>query len=261
MSNELATQQDNNNSFSFFNIEQFNTMQRVAGMFANSELVPEMYRITAKNPKEKAIANCIIAIEMAHRIGTSPLMIMQNLTPIHGKPAWASKFLIATVNTCGRFNPMNYRFRELGKVGKIDIVEYIWSNEQGKKVAVKNTFDGSAIENIECIAYTTARGSEDLLESSPITVELAIREGWYNKAGSKWPTMTKQMLIYRAASFWTNAYAPDLSMGMKTEHEMLDIVEDIPYVDVPTKVEAEIKENANKTVITLEEQEDENCPI
>ena len=53
--------------FSFFNAEQFATMQRVATMFCNSELVPDMYRVTADNPKEKAIANCIIAIDIANR--------------------------------------------------------------------------------------------------------------------------------------------------------------------------------------------------
>ena len=58
--------------------DQFAVMQRVSMMFANSELVPEMYKIdmTRKEPRKiqpkKATANCMIAIEMAQRIGASP---------------------------------------------------------------------------------------------------------------------------------------------------------------------------------------------
>jgi hypothetical protein len=79
--------------FNFFDAEQFATMQRVCTLFANSELVPEMYRISEKNPEKKAIANCMIAIETAQRIGASPLMVMQNMYIVYGQPAWSSKFL------------------------------------------------------------------------------------------------------------------------------------------------------------------------
>ncbi len=75
----------------FFDPLQFETMQRVCKMFASSELVPDMYKASDKNPIEKAISNCMIAIEIAQRIGASPLMVMQNMVPIYGKPSWSSK--------------------------------------------------------------------------------------------------------------------------------------------------------------------------
>ena len=108
--NEAALPTSQQSGFNFFDPVQFDTMQRVCSLFANSELVPDMYKISDNNPKEKAIANCMIAIEMAQRIGASPLMIMQNMVIIYGRPSWSSKFLVATVNTCGRFNPLQYRF-------------------------------------------------------------------------------------------------------------------------------------------------------
>jgi hypothetical protein len=242
--------------FNFFDATQFETMQRVCTMFANSELVPDMYKITDKNPKEKAIANCMIAIEMAHRIGASPLMIMQNMVIIYGRPSWSSKFLIATVNTCGRFNPLQYRFTEKGMLGKVDYTEYekvwdkaAWNGKGGYKTNAKTvTFDGTKVMDIECVAFTTAKGSDKVLESSSISIRLAIQEGWYTKAGSKWQTMPRQMLMYRAASFWTNAYAPELSMGMKTDDELRDII-DIDYEDVTDKVEEKKVENTEKTTI------------
>lgn len=253
-------------TFNFFDPVQFETMQRVCKLFSSSELVPDMYKTDLTpnkdgkptNPENKAMANCMIAIEMAQRIGASPLMIMQNMVIIYGRPSWSSKFLVATVNTCGRFEPLKYRFTSLGMCGKVPYTEYVWDGK--KKAPVTKEFDGTKIENLQCIAYTTARSSDEVLESAPIDIRLAIQEGWYTKSGSKWQTMTRQMLMYRAASFWTNAYAPELSMGMKTEDEIRDII-DIPYEEVKEttaeRVEREKAENANKTTLTMDDPKSE----
>lgn len=244
--------------FNFFDPVQFDTMQRVCKLFASSELVPDMYKVTDKNPIEKAMANCMIAIEIAQRIGASPLMVMQNMMPIYGKPSWSSKFLVATVNTCGRFKPLKYRFTEKGMLGMVDYVEYtkVWVNGQNgrgyyKNEATTKQFDGRKMMDIECVAYTSAKGSDEVLESSPVSIRLAIQEGWFTKNGSKWQTMTKQMLMYRAASFWTSAYAPELSMGMRTVEEYQDIM-DVDYQEVGAEVEAEKHDNANKVQIGVD---------
>lgn len=235
----------------FFDPMQFDTMQRVCKMFASSELVPDMYKASEKNPPEKAISNCMIAIEIAQRIGASPLMVMQNMVPIYGKPSWSSKFLVATVNTCGRFKPLQYRFTEKGALGMVDYTDYEYQN--GRKVAVSKQFDGKKIIDIECVAFTSAKDSDVLLESSPVSIRLAIQEGWYTKNGSKWQTMTKQMLMYRAASFWTSAYAPELSMGMRTIEEQQDIYTDFEEIkDVQAEVAKEKAENANQTTIAID---------
>lgn len=217
--------------FNFFDPEQFATMQRVCNMFASSELVPDMYRISDKNPQNKAIANCMIAIETAQRIGASPLMVMQNMYIVYGQPAWSSKFLIATVNGCGRFSSLKYRMTLLGLV----------------------KFNNTDVENWECVAYTSEKGSDEVLESVPVSVAMAISEGWYGKNGSKWKTIPKLMLQYRSATFWTRAYAPELSMGIKSDDEVQDI-QTIPYEDVPVNVAAQIKEQANKTELSMDEK-------
>lgn len=252
-SSAVMVQQPAQVGFNFFDPVQFETMQRVCKLFANSELVPDMYRVTDKNPIEKAMANCMIAIEMAQRIGASPLMIMQNMVVIYGRPSWSSKFLVATVNTCGRFNPLQYRFTEKGMLGIVDYTDYVWDNATRTKKAVTKQFDGKKMMDIECVAFTTAKGSDKVLESSPVSVRLAIQEGWYTKSGSKWQTMTRQMLMYRAASFWTNAYAPELSMGMKTEDEVRDI-QDVDYEDVTEEVAKEKIADANKKQIGFDQE-------
>lgn len=248
--NAVVVAQPTQVGFNFFDPVQFDTMQRVCKLFASSELVPDMYKASDKNPMDKAMANCMIAIEIAQRIGASPLMVMQNMVPIYGKPSWSSKFLVATVNTCGRFNPLQYRFTEKGILGTVDYTDYVWDNATRSKRAVLKQFDGKKIMDIECVAYTTAKGSDKVLESSPVSVRLAIQEGWYTKNGSKWQTMTRQMLMYRAASFWTSAYAPELSMGMKTVEEYQDI-QDVDYQGIITP-EEERKQNANAVQIGMD---------
>jgi hypothetical protein len=230
MSNEILKQQSQVVQFNFFDPDAFATIQRVCNMFACSELVPAMYRISEGNPKEKAIANCMIALETANRIGASPLMVMQNMYIVHGQPAWSAKFLTATVNGCGRYHSIRYKMEKLGTVK--------WENKD--------------IDNWQCIAYTNEKGSDEILESIPVDIAMAIKEGWYGKKGSKWQTIPKLMLQYRAVTFWTRAYAPELSMGIKPEDEIRDI-EDIPYEEVTDKVKADVKANANKETIGFDE--------
>ena len=263
--NTLAIQPSR--TFNFFDPAQFETMQRICDMFASSELVPDLYKFTPKAipsgaseaqvaaiqaenkaAKAKAIANCMIAVEMSQRIGASPLMIMQNMVIIYGRPSWSSKFLVATVNTCGRFEPLKFKITNKGNLGKVSYVDYEWNQATKRKEARTKEFDGTKVPNLVCVAYTSPVGSKDVLESAPISIELAVKEGWYTKSGSKWPTMTEQMLKYRAASFWTNTYAPELSMGMKTEDELRDII-DIDHVDITEAAEADRAQKANAETI------------
>ena len=248
-------------TINFFDPTQMEGVQRAAKMFANSDLVPDMYKIGGKlqNAESKAIANCVIAMNMATRMNADVLMIMQNLVIVQGRPSWSSAFLISSVNSSGRFEPMKYRITNKGKLGKVDYVDYEWNGKQ--KAAVNKTFDGSKIDNIECVAYTKSRGSDEVLESSPISIEMAIKEGWYTKAGSKWQTMPEQMLRYRAASFWTRAYAPEISMGMHTVEEIQDITTvDTEFEIIDKKVEREIDQNANSVVMEMPAQEEEAEP-
>ena len=63
-------------------------------------------------------------------------------------------------------------------------------------------------------------------------MEMADKEGWTKKSGSKWLTMPDQMLAYRAAAFWSRIYAPEISMGFITKEEAEDSVPD-EIVDAP----------------------------
>jgi len=169
----------------FFDLQSFELIQRVSKAFAQSDLVPKQY--------QGNLANCMIAMDMAQRIGANPLMVMQNLYVVHGTPGWSSKFLIATINVCGRYSSLRYEWK--GKPGEA---------------------------GYGCRAWAIERETSERLDGIWVTWEMVNAEGWNKKNGSKWLTMADQMFIYRAAAFWQRAYAPELGMGLQTAEELQD---------------------------------------
>ena len=194
-----------------------------AGFFdlESSDLVPQQYRGN--------LANCMIALDMAQRIGANPLMTMQNLYVVHGTPGWSSKFLIATVNACGRFSSLRYEWR--GEPGQPDY---------------------------GCRAWAVERETGERLEGIWVTLKMVNAEGWASKSGSKWKTMPDQMFIYRAAACWQRAYAPELAMGLQTVEDLEDVIVGTPRqvtpaakparVHVPTPARAEAPQPAPEPV-------------
>lgn len=198
----------------FSSLQGFELAQRAAKLLAQSSLVPKEY--------QGNLPNCVIALNMAARMNADPLMVMQNLFVVNGRPGWSSQFLISTFNTSGKFSSLRYEW--VGEIGT---------------------------DNWGCRAWAIEKATGQKLVGATVTIGLAKKEGWYNKNGSKWQTMPEQMLMYRAASWFIRAYAPELAMGMHTVEELGDIV-DLEPEDYEVKVEQEIKENANKETIDVE---------
>ncbi|TXH13471.1 MAG: hypothetical protein E6R03_11270 [Hyphomicrobiaceae bacterium] len=176
--------------------EAFAHIQRVAKMFSSSSLIPDTFKGN--------IANCTIALEMAHRMGANPMAVMQNLYIVHGKPGWSAQFIIACLNQCGKFSPI--RFRIIG--------------------------DG---DDKTCTAWAKELESGETLEGPPVSIGMAKKEGWATKSGSKWQTMPDLMLRYRAATFFGRLYAPDLLMGMQSHDELIEspTMREIPAASIP----------------------------
>lgn len=160
--------------------------QRIGKAFAASSLVPQQY--------QGNLANCIVALEMANRMGASPLMVMQNLYIVHGNPGWSSKFLIASFNQCGRFSALRYQFNA---------------------------------DRTACRAWAVEKATGERIDGPEVSIEMARQEGWSTKGGSKWKTMPELMLMYRAAAFLIRAYAPEISMGLRTDDEIIDTVDEV----------------------------------
>lgn len=187
----------------FTTLQGFELMQRSAKLLSACSLMPKEF--------QGNLPNCVIALNMAHRIGADPLMVAQNLYVVHGRPGWSAQFLIASFNTCGRFSALRYEFT--GKPG---------TDEYG------------------CRAWAVEKDTNEKLFGSQVTVALAKKEGWYGKNGSKWQTMPQQMLMYRAASWFIRAYAPEIAMGLHTADELEDCIIDITPSGITTD---EIRQN------------------
>jgi hypothetical protein len=166
--------------------QAFELVQRQAMMLSKSTLVPKDF---AGN-----VANCAIALNVAKRTRLDPLMVCQNLAIIHGRPSWSATALIGMVNASGKFSPLRF------------------------------VFDSDEAPTW-CYAVARDMATGEELKGERITLEMAKKEGWSTKNGSKWLTMPGQMLRYRAASFWSRAYASDMSLGMYTQDEVRDFAE------------------------------------
>jgi hypothetical protein len=166
----------------------FEMLQRQAKMFASSSLVPKEF---CGN-----LANCAIGLSIAKRLGADPFMVLQNIDVIHGRPSFRATFLIAMVNSSGRFEPLQFRME--GTECKSDR---------------------------SCVAWAKSKADKTTLEGPKITLEMAKSEGWSTKNGSKWVTMPELMLRYRAAAFFARLYAPDITLGMLTAEEAIDTTE------------------------------------
>jgi len=203
---QLATTDDAMRVFS--GIAAFDAAQRMAKALSSSTLVPTAYQ------GQQGLANSLIALEMAGRMGLSPFIVMQNLHIIHGRPSWSSQFLIATVNASGRFSPLRFSF-----------------DQEDNPTS--------------CYAHATDKESGGLLKGPAITMAMAQAEGWwsrkdkYGKETSKWQTMPELMLRYRAAAFWVRLYCPEISLGLVTQEEAVDI-EAVTVSELPAPAPAEV---------------------
>ncbi|MCA5970208.1 hypothetical protein KBY08_00570 [Pseudomonas sp. P135] len=208
----------------------FEQLQRVAKALAGSTLVPVQYRafaetkeygrVTGHVPNPAGLPNCVVALNMALRMGADPLMVMQNLYVIEGRPSWSSQFIIAMLNSCGRFSPLRFDLSEPGKAEELTYSATFW--KEGKKVTEQRK---AKIKHQTCTAWVIEKETGDRLNGPTISMQMAIDEGWLTKNGSKWLTMPEVMLRYRAASMLGRLYAPELLMGLQSREEVEDFID------------------------------------
>ena len=199
--------------------DNFIMAMQMAKALAESTIVPAIYQ---KNP-----SNCLIAIEMAQRMGASAMMVMQNLYPIQGRPSWSSQFLIARINNSHKFD-MELQYEET-------------KDKDGKPFS--------------CTAWTTKDGRR--VDGMTVDMQMAKDEGWIAKNGSKWKTMPQLMLRYRAASFFSRLNCPEVAMGLYTKEEAEDNdFEENTSKSLQEQMEKDISENANSQV--FEEPNEQN---
>lgn len=160
-------------------VKSMEAINQVAKFYAASDFVPA----TFKGKPE----NCTIAIDMATRMGMNPIMVMQQMYIVNGKPSISTQLVIAMINNCGEFEPL--KFESNGKGG----------------------------DDFGMRAWTVRKKDPDTrLEGTWITMKMVKASKW----GAKWQEIPEQMFKYRAAMFWARLNAPEITMGFYSRDEV-----------------------------------------
>lgn len=165
-----------------------------AKLLANSGIAPREFKGN--------VENCMIALDMAHRMRVSPMALMQKMFLIHGKPDMEVQFLLGLAYRDGRFR---------------GVVQ--WDERDHGGVLTSGT--GQEVPNISARAFgTLADGTQ--VSSTTVRMHRAIAEGWADRSRnkpdipSKYETMPEDMLRYRSAGLLLKQYMPDLTLGLPT---------------------------------------------
>lgn len=203
---QLATRAEDNSIFS--SGEKWGLAVKMATSLAQSTIVPKDFQGNANNT--------LVALELANRMGVSPMMVMQNLYIVYGRPSWSAQYIISSINGSGK-----YDFE----------LQYDLKNDKNGKP-------------FSCQCWTEKNGRR--VVGPVIDMDMAKAEGWIDKNGSKWKTMPQMMLMYRAATFFGRMNCPELTMGIYSRDEVVEIgPEEYREVPIETRVKQDIAQNAN----------------
>ncbi|HNX65120.1 MAG TPA: recombinase RecT [Oscillospiraceae bacterium] len=167
-------------------IDGFRECYKLAQVLSASQIIPENY--------QNKPADIAIAIDMANRMNVSPMMVMQNLYVVKGKPSWSGQACMSLIQSCRKFRN----------------VRHIYTGEKSS-------------DDRGCYVTAVWADTGEQVDGASVTVQMAKAEGWYGKSGSKWQTMPELMLAYRASAFFARVHCPETLMGVYVEGEAEDI--------------------------------------
>lgn len=163
----------------FANPEAFEHAQRIAKVFAQSSLVPQHLR--------NNVADCLIAYQIARRLGEEPLTVFQNIYVVNGKPGWTTAYMVSRANRSGVFR------------GRIT-----W-DENG---------DG------DLLAVTAKAVLADTGEEVRVTCDMRMAKAEQWTRNAKYQSMPAHMLRWRSAAMLIRLYSPEVMLGMPVIEEI-----------------------------------------
>ena len=214
MEHELSVVEKSELQTPFSSTENFQKIFDIGKMFAESQLVPQTYQ---NKPMD-----CTIAVDMANRMGVSPMMVMQNLYVVKGKPQWSGQACMSMIRGSSEFKNVP-----------------VYTGE-------KNT------DSWGCYIRAEDKITGEIVTGTEVTIKMAKDEGWYSKKDkygnetSKWQTMPEQMLAYRAAAFFARVYIPNALMGVAVEGEIEDITRNQDRVETDEPLNSYIVSEAEE---------------
>ena len=199
---------------------------RLSRYFAASRMVPQHFQ---QKPED-----CMVALMMAQQLQVNPVLALQNLQVINGRPGFSAAFAIGLANQRGPFQ------------GPIT-----WS--------VQGEGDG-----LQVTAQATVKSTGEVAMAT-VTMAMAKAEGWTKNP--KYRSIPEQMLKYRAATWLIRLHCPEVLMGLHSSEELEDIRpvavrEEAPPArrDVVAELNAQIKRKAEPPALAPEAAQEEPLP-
>jgi hypothetical protein len=206
----------------YLDTARFEHSYRVAKAFSASDLIPKHY--------QGQVSNCLIATNLAFRVGMDPIMFMQKAPIINGKMTLEGQAVIALVNSMKPF-----------------------------KTGINFDYSGTP-ENPTCTAWAITKDGERIEYS--LSKQEALKIGNASK-NPNWQNATKLMLSYRAATYLIRLYAPEVLMGLSLNDEVqsqsvVDVTPSSSLDDLVIDSEEEAQEIEEES--QNEEESDEPAP-
>lgn len=176
----------------FSSLANFKELYDIGKMFASSSLVPAAYQ---GKPMD-----CTIAVDMANRMGVSPMMVMQNLHVVKGVPSWSGQACMSLIKASRDYKDAHHVY-----------------------------FGERHTDSWGCRVVAIKRNTGEEIVGPEVTIQMAKDNGWYSKKDkygnetSKWQSIPELMLAYRAAAFFARVHTPNSLMGCKVEGEVEDM--------------------------------------
>lgn len=223
--------------------EAFQLATDMAVQLSRSSIIPNDYRDQLPKGNEwvnnpDAAGNCFIVLELANRLRVSPLVVMQQVDVIYGRPSLRGTFMVALINSRDEFSPLDFVCTHEAEIAALerqmkDVAEQLASavgdsvqalidkmTALRKQVATIRTADDYGYY---CVATRLSDGR--VCRGATIDWKMVKAEGWFTKKDSKWQSIPEQMFPYRAASFWGRQYASHITLGMHEADELRDALE------------------------------------
>lgn len=184
---------------------------RLSRYFAASRMVPQHFQ---QKPED-----CMVALMMAQQLEVNPVLALQNLQVINGRPGFSASFAIGLANQRGPFaGPITWTTKGKG-------------------------------DSLEVTAHATIRSTGEAV-STTVSMEMAKAEGWTKNP--KYRSIPEQMLRYRSGTWLIRLHCPEVLMGLSSTEELEDVravtVREEPVVR-PTNVVAELNEQIKRNAV------------
>lgn len=182
----------------FLNNDSLEFGFRAGKALSRSKFIPDTFR---GSPED-----CMIALDMAENLDVNPVLLMQHLYIIHGRPAMDAQMQIALFNRQKKWSAIQYK-------------------ESGKG------------DDYQMVAYAKDLTTGEIHEGPPVSLKMVKAEGWSSKNGSKWKSIPDLMFRYRSGSWLIRTLCPEAVLGLMT----VDEVRDIGAADVTPQQKAQPK--------------------